>query len=260
MSVVYRPASFESIDLSAPDTSGIDGITTLMDFAIISYAVDAKAVSKHLPPEFEPEIFTLSNGKQQALISIVTFREVDFYLKMFPWVKLAFNQINYRAYVIYKGQRAVWFFANSLATPLYFVPRNLWQMPWHHSEIALKSHWQDGICQSYEALAKDPWGISEIQLSGTNEPAGTLDGFFNDEDMSVILTHPLIGYYRRRDGQIGSYNIWHDRLIMQRAQASKTSFALLSKLDLCTPAALPHSILLQQESSFIIKLPPRILR
>jgi hypothetical protein len=260
MAGLDRPASFEGVEMSAPPTSGIDGITTLMDFAIISYAVDPEVVLKHLPDGFEPELFTLKNGEKKALISVVTFRELDFYLKMFPWIKLAFNQINYRAYVTYGGQRAVWFFANCLATPLYFVPRNIWQMPWCHSEIDLQTIWYEGVCRSYKATACDPWGTSEVNLTGTGQSPGILDGFINHEDMSVILTHPLVGYYRRRDGHIGSYDIWHDRLQMQLGVAQNIRIALWEKLDLCAADAQPHSVLLQQTADFIIKLPPRKVR
>ena len=74
---------------------------------------------------------------------------------------------------------------------------------------------------------------------------------------SLILTHPLRGYYRRRDGRLGSYAIWHERLNMVRGVPQKVRFSVFEDLGLTTSGTPVHSLLLQQQTEFIIELPPQ---
>lgn len=73
----------------------------------------------------------------------------------------------------------------------------------------------------------------------------------------MVLTHPLKGFYFRRDGSLGTYSIWHERLQLQRATASRARFQLFESLGLTTPDSAPHSVLVQRSTEFIIFLPPR---
>lgn len=240
-----------------PKAGYFDVITTLADFALITYAVDPTALAKHLPPDFEPEVFQLKDGRNVAFISVVPFRDLDFRWCALPWPRFAFGQTNYRAYVLHKGERVVWFFGTSLATPFVLIPRYLWKLPWHHAAMKFDTTWEKDVCTRYELKTEGAWGAADVSLVGTDEPAGCMDGFIDDEDMAVILTHPLKGYFQRRDGKIGTYSVWHDRLCMKRGIAKRVHFDLLQHLGLCEADAMPHSVLLQQETEFLIQLPPR---
>lgn len=76
-----------------------------------------------------------------------------------------------------------------------------------------------------------------------------------------MVTHPLVGHYHRRDGRLGSYSIWHDRLRLKRARARRAYFALFERLGLLSAdeQRTPHSVLVQPEAEFTIYLPPRRL-
>jgi hypothetical protein len=252
-----RPARFSAESLLVPAPGGLDALTALADLAITTYAVDADAVAKHLPSGFEPEIFELGQGQYSALVSAVSFREVGFHFRIFPALKVAFNQINYRAYVLYKGRRVVWFFGNSLATPLYILPRHIWQLSWNYAEIEIETKWTENTCEHYQLIAKESWGQTQLTLKAAGKDS-ILAGFADEEDAAVILTHPLLGFYRRLDGRVGTYRVWHSRSITEQAFVQNASFPFLQYLGLCKPDAKPHSVLLQKQQDFVIKLPPQI--
>jgi uncharacterized protein YqjF (DUF2071 family) len=242
---------------SRPGALGFDVTTRLVDFAIVTFAVDPRRLAALLPSGFEAEVVTLSDGSQRSLISAVPFRDDDFRMTCLPWVRLAFNQINYRAYVRYRGDRVVWFFGTMLASPLVAIPRYVWRLPWHAAHISLAAQWSDGNCTDYALEARGAWGTASLRCAGTTQAMGCLDGFADSEQTSLILTHPLRGYYHRRDGKLGSYAIWHERLNMSSAVAQTARFSVFENLGLTTRQDVVHSVLLQRESEFIIKLPPR---
>src|SRR5207248_10802066 len=127
-------------------------------------------------------------------------------------LKFGFCQTNYRAYVTYRGQRCVWFFGTSLTTPWVAVPRYWCKLPWHHDRLTIEASWQGERCECYRLRTAGKWGAARVDLTGTDEPTGVLDGFTDAEQTAVVLTHPLAGYYRRRDGRLGGYAVWHRRL------------------------------------------------
>jgi len=252
------PARFASLSLDKPRPGLLAVEVTLRDFAIITFAVAPDALAKQLPQDFAPEVFTLTDGSQMAFVSAVTFYDVDFRSVHFPWHKSSFGQTNYRAYVTYKGKRVGWFFGTTLDTPAVLIPRHLWLLPWHRAKMSFETAWQGDICTRYKLNTVGDWGRAEVEIEGTDEASGWLDGFADDEETSVILTHPLDGYYYRRDGKVGTYSIWHDKLTMTRGIAKKASFQVFHDLGLTRPGQLPHSVLLQRTTDFTILLPPRL--
>jgi hypothetical protein len=238
----------------------LDATTTLLDFAIVTFAVEPERLARWLPPDFEADTFTLADGSRRAFVSAVPFRDRDFHLAFAPWARFAFGQINYRAYVRFRGERCVWFFGTMLGSPLVAIPRYVWRLPWHHAHIDLSASWHEAFCERYELSAKSAWGEARFSATGTEEPSGVLDGFADAEETSLVLTHPLRGYYRRRDGRIGTYAVAHSRLRMTRGIAHQSHFAVFEDHDLVEPGAAPHSVLLIPRTVFKIELPPTALK
>lgn len=239
-----------------PPERAFDVTTTLADFAIITYAVNPRRLAALLPAGFTPETRTLADGRTVAFVSAVPFRDLDFHFGFAPWLRFAFAQTNYRAYVRRGEQRCAWFFGTTLASRWVYWPRWVWQLPWHPARTALAARWDGARCSRYQLRSHAAWGAAESVLEGTDEPSGTLDGFASDDDTALTLTHPLVGYYRRRDGHVGTYDIWHDRLHMRRARALSARFAVFEDLGLVEAAQTPHSVLVQRETGFVIRLPP----
>jgi len=236
-----------------------DVVTTLADFAIVSYAVEPATLAALLPAGFAPDVFTLDSGRPCAFVSAVPFRDLDFRFGFAPWLKFHFGQTNYRAYVTHRGQRCVWFFGTSLATRWVMIPRYWWKLPWHGARIAIEADWTGERCTRYRLATTAAWGNAEADLEGSDAPTGRLDGFADAEETAVVLTHPLAGYFQRRDGVPGSYSVWHDRLELRRGTARNARFEVFEQLGLVQPGTAPHSVLLQRRTEFVIVLPPHRL-
>jgi hypothetical protein len=105
------------------------------------------------------------------------------------------------------------------------------------------------------------WASADVELADTGQPMTELAGFDDFEAAMVKLTHPMIGVFYRRDGRLGSYSIWHDRLRCTVGELVRARFDLLDRLEVVPFADqnTPHSVLIQPETEFIIQLPPRAL-
>ena len=181
----------------------------------------------------------------------------------FAHLRFAFGQTNYRAYVLDRetGKPGVWFFGTTLASATVAVPRYLWKLPWHPGRMRFDCEWEAGRYTRYAMQTRSAWAAVELELEDTGQPVTCLDGFPDLETGMVILTHPLAGFYYRRDNTLGSYHIWHDRLTPTRAQIVRAGFDLLDRLGLVPFAAQdqPHSVMMQRSAEFTIYLPPRKL-
>jgi hypothetical protein len=225
---------------------------------MVTFAVDPVRLAASLPTGLRPELRRLDDGREAGFVSAVSFRDIDFRFAVAPFVRVSFFQTNYRAYVFGPdGRRAVFFFGTTLDSPLVVLPRRLWQMPWHGGPTRIEGAWDpDERCTDYRHRSRGRWGAADVELEGTGVPAGRLDGFVDAEDTAAVLTHPLDGYFRRRDGSLGRYAVWHERLRPQLGIARRASYAVFEDLGLVAADAIPHSVLLQRAVDFDVLLPP----
>ena len=64
---------------TAPPRPGpLAAMTTLEDIAIVTYDIDPDALAEMLPEWIVPDVLTLGDGRRRALVSAVSFRDVDF--------------------------------------------------------------------------------------------------------------------------------------------------------------------------------------
>jgi len=250
-------SSLSKTDVSNPRS--VKAITTLADFAIVSYCVDAGALAKHLPPGFEPDLLTLADGTPSAFVSAVPFHDLDFRFEALPAARFSFFQTNYRAYVRYRGERCVWFFGTTLASPLVAIPRFLWKLPWHHARTTIDATWERERCARYQLNTAARWGSAELS-AGPELEAEPFGSFADPNAASFVLTNPMTGYYYRRDGALGSYAVWHDLLHPRSVGVQRARFDVFERLSLVAPSAAPHSVLVQRTTEFSIYLPPRKVR
>ncbi len=145
-----------------------DALTTLRDFALVTYDVEPARLAALLPKSygFEPDIVTLRDGRERALVSAVNFRDIDFRFVGAQWMRASFVQTNYRAYVRRGAERSVWFFGTTLSSRLAVLPRTLWGMPWHRVNGTLDARWEGEHCVSYESTQHRPVGQLRAQRDG----------------------------------------------------------------------------------------------
>jgi hypothetical protein len=252
--------------LARPVPRRHDVVTLLQHFAIITYEVDPERLRAHLHPRFEPLLIAGERGAPRALLSVVPFLDKDFHFHGLPQVRFAFGQTNYRAYVRDResGTHAVWFFGTVLDSLAVLIPRHLWRLPWHRGRIGFDARWDASANRyvRYRMSCAEGWAPAQLELEDTGRPVEACRGFPDLETGLVLLTHPLSGYYYRRDGALGSYTIWHSRLQPTVGHVAHARFALLDRLELVPHAEqqAPHSCWLQRQTEFTIYLPPHTVQ
>jgi uncharacterized protein YqjF (DUF2071 family) len=240
--------------------------TSLRHFALVSYALPKERLAAHVPEErFEIAEFVL-HGVKRALLSAVPFLDVDFrFPRLAPYPRFRFGQTNHRVYVTDRqsGEPGVWFLGTTLGSPLVAVPRHLWQLPWHRARYRFDCRY-DPVRRAYARYAlaiESQWCAGLVELADSGEPAGLLPGFASPDEQALLLTHPVTGFFRRRDGRLGRYSIWHPEMQLTRAAPVQLRFELYERLGLLSRAEMqrPHSALLCPAVEFEIHLPPRLL-
>lgn len=234
--------------------------TELDDFAMVSYRVDPDRLAATLPAAIEPEVFTFDDGTRGALVSAVPFLDRDFHFRFFPPVKVSCGQVNYRAYVTFRGERGVWFFGTSLDSVFVALPRYLWQMPWHRDRIAIEATWDGDTCRSWDLTVSGAWGGAACRLASSGAPMARLDGFADLDETIEVLTHPMVGWYQRRRGAIGRYSVWHQVLELAPCTVDEARFDVFERPGLIERGAEPHSAVVSRTVHFDVHTPPTKVR
>lgn len=251
--------------LSRPTVSSFDVEATLQHFAIVSYAIPPERVLPHIDPAFDLDCFTGSSGQPLVWVSMVPFEDQDFRFVCARWLKFRFGQTNYRTYVIHRdtGKRAVWFFGTTLDSWTVSIPRHLWKLPWHRGHVRFDCAYDPDSRKytRYRMTTTSDWAPVEIDLEDLGTPVTTLNGLNNFDAAMVVLTHPLLGVFHCRDGRLGTYHIWHDRLQCTEGRVNSARIGLFDRLGLVPYAeqSKPHSVLIQNRTEFTIYLPPRLM-
>ncbi len=248
-----------------PPTRWHDVRARLGHFAMVTYAVDPSRLRPLVHPRYELDCITDAKGRKRALISMVPFQDQDFHCVGLPWARFRFGQTNYRAYIVERstGKRLVWFFGTTLGSWSVAGPRYLWKLPWHHGRFLFDCEYDDDARRysRYRMRTESDWAPVELELEDTGSAPESLEGFEDLETGLAVLTHPLEGAFYRRDGRLGGYGVWHDRLRCTLGRVVRLRVDLFERLGLVDAAEQqkPHSVLIQPETEFTIYLPPRPL-
>ena len=255
---------FEDYLHDRPKPTGLDVTCGLKHFSIITYAVPAERFEGIFPDRFKLDTVMI-DGIEKGLISVVPFIDVDFTSAVFPFPTFTMGQTNYRIYIIdtETGERCVWFLGTTLDSWTLAIPRYLWNLPWHSADMTFDCHFDNetGRYTKYSVTADSEWATAEVSLEQKVEDVFAFTGFPDTESALVYLTHPLAGFYHRRDGKLGTYRVWHKRLNVRPASLISANFKLLSTLGIVTPSEQnhPYSVLIEPLNEFTIYLPPQII-
>ncbi|MGY6563937.1 MAG: DUF2071 domain-containing protein [Halomonadaceae bacterium] len=250
--------------LERPAPKGIDVLCGLQHFAIITYAVPAERFQGIFPDRFKLDTIEV-DGQVMGLISVVPFVDVDFTSAVFPFPKFTMGQTNYRIYIIdaETGERCVWFLGTVLDSWALVVPRYLWNLPWHAGKVRFDCtlNEETGLYDSYQMETRSAWAEASVELAQSEADSLEFPGFPDVESALVYLTHPLAGFYHRRDKKLGTYRVWHKELEVKPARLQSAKFKLLSDLGIVNELEqnYPYSVLVEPLNEFTIYLPPKIV-
>ena len=261
--MTIAPLRFQDFLHPRPKPKGIDVQCKLQHFALITYAVDPERFQNIIPERFKLDTVQY-RGKAQALMSVVPFIDVDFTSAVYPFPKFEMGQTNYRVYVIDQEtqERCVWFIGTTLDSWTLMVPRHVWQLPWHPAGFKFDCRQDaDGLYSQYKMQTESAWAGAELQLAQSPDDGWQFEGFPDLETYLVYLTHPLAGFYHRRDGKLGTYRVWHGRLQPRPAKLQHARFELLDRMNLVSfeDQLQPYSALIEPVNEFTIYLPPAVL-
>ena len=249
-----------------PPTRRTDVVARLGHFAIVTWAVDPARVRPHVDERYALDVYPGPDGAPRVWVSAVPFEDQDFHVLAAPWARFRMGQTNYRTYVVDRetGARAVWFWGTTLGHWTVAVPHLAWRLPWHHGRVAFDCAWDEeaGRYARYRMRTRSRWAPAALDLEDTGEPVRGVEGWPDLEEGLLALTHPLTGFYRRRDGVLGTYAIWHDRLRPTVGRLRSARFGLFDRLGVVPYAeqARPHSVLVQRSTEFTVYLPPQRVR
>lgn len=244
--------------LARPRLGLFDVSSLLLDFVTTTWAVSPERLREHLVAGIEPDVFTLASGAPTAFVSAVSFLNTDFHVGFAPFVRLRAPQTNYRAYVRRGEERAAWFLGTQLDSFTVLVPRHVFRMPWSRSRVAHRARWSGERLTELEWSGRGAAGQERLRITGTGEPIGVPDGFRSEAEAREVLTHPLVGYFRRRGGRaVARYRVWHAPLELERCRVDEARFELFERLGLVAPGQAPCSVLAQRATQYTIDLPPR---
>lgn len=255
---------FNDVLRSRPRPSGLDLQCTLQHFSIVTYAVDPSRFTGRFPDRFEPDLVQIG-GESQGLISAVSFVDNTFTSAAFPLPKFKMNQTDYRIYIVDRnsGEHCIWFLGTTYDSWTLPIPRRLWQLPWHPGVIRFSCDVDErtGRYRRYDLATTARWAGGRIRLSQSPGLKLELGGFADTESGLVCLTHALTCFYFRRDGKLGTYRVWHDRLKVAPARLESARFELLEREHMVTmeEQQRPHSVLLEPVNEFTVYLPPTVL-
>ncbi len=250
--------------IERPKPKGIDVLCGLKHFAIITYAVPSERFQGIFPERFKLDTVEI-NGQEMGLISVVPFIDVDFTSAVFPFPKFTMGQTNYRIYIIDSetGERCVWFLGTTLDSWTLVVPRLLWNLPWHSGKVSFDCTFNEvnGLYDKYQMQTESEWAEASVDLVQSESDLFEFPGFPDVESALVYLTHPLAGFYYRRDNKLGTYRVWHKELVVKPAKLKSANFKLLSNLGIVKEAEqkTPYSVLIEPVNEFTIYLPPTII-
>lgn len=250
--------------IERPKPKGIDVICGLKHFAIITYAVPADRFQGIFPERFRLDTVEV-DGQEMGLISVVPFIDVDFTPAVFPFPKFTMGQTNYRIYIIdtETGERCVWFLGTTLDSWTLAVPKYLWNLPWHSGKVRFDCaiNEMSGLYDKYHMETTSDWAEASVSLTQDESDQLSFPGFPDIESALVYLTHPLAGFYYRRDGKLGTYRVWHKELDVKPAKLESAKFKLLSNLELVNQSeqSSPYSVLIEPINEFTIYLPPAVI-
>ncbi|WP_219338527.1 DUF2071 domain-containing protein [Luteimonas deserti] len=245
-----------------PEPSGIDIACGLKHFAIITYAFDPLRFAGVMPDRFKLDTVGI-DGQERALLSVVPFIDVDFTSAVFPFPSFEMGQTNYRIYIIDRetGEKCVWFLGTTLDSWTRLIPHAVWKLPWYGGRVEFDAHADStGMYGKYSMRTRSQWAPASVELK-SKPHLDEIAGFPDRETALVYLTHPLRGFYHRRDGRLGTYHVWHDRLNVHMGHLVTANFGLLDRLGLVRldEQQNPHSVLLDPLAHFTIYLPPRVI-
>ena len=173
-------------------------------------------------------------------------------------------QTNHRVYVIDRetGEHMVWFLGTTLGSRIVHPAQWLWQIPWHFAKYEMNFVYDPSAARytNYALEIESEWCGGQIEIEDTGQPIELCAGFSSMDEMILVLTHPVQGYYWCRNGRLGGYSVWHKMMQLTQGRAKNIYLSLYERLGILSKEEMqtPHSIFICPKITFAVHMPPKI--
>jgi uncharacterized protein YqjF (DUF2071 family) len=216
---------------------------SLQHFAMVTYRVPAERLRQNIPQTLELDTRIDQVGNEYGFVSAVMFQNTDFRAFSIPWPRLTFLQINYRTYVRYHGNPAVWFFLmvqQSFVANLY---RAILKTPTYVAPIQLNYERQVQGYRSYCLDSDSPQHRLHVDIEGTDVPLVSDVTLGTPEEMVRFFTDRFEGYfYETSTRRISCLPVWHESINPQPGRPRRITIGLFEQLGILLPEEKPEPI------------------
>jgi uncharacterized protein YqjF (DUF2071 family) len=222
----------------------------VLNFAIVTYAVPAERVLRHLPKVYELDTFEGPDG-QRALVSTTCFCNQDFRLAGVPQPRHTFNESTYRTYVSRDGEKGVYFFGRYLGTRLAWSLQRPVARHTYEADIEVDVQRTPEGYASYGCSARSRSGATNFSVEAMDVPSAK-SPFASGEELAQFITYRLHGFFTSTAGFQGHMPVGHPRMRPLAGTLSAARFDLWSQLGVLRPDEVddPYSVLVVPEVPF----------
>jgi uncharacterized protein YqjF (DUF2071 family) len=229
------------------------------NFALITYAVPASRVRRHLPDPYELETFVDERGEERCLVSSTTFCNDGFRWSALPYPRLTFDESTYRAYVTHRGRRGVYFFRRYLSALPAFGPQKLFERNAGLGDFHIDTEMEGTRYSSYSSRVRSGDAENRFLLRAGEEPIAK-PPFGTGEELAQHITYRLHGFFTSSAGVQGHMPVSHRRMAPWSGHLLDARFDTWTAHEIVSPeeVAHPYSVLVEPDIHFRLH-PPRPL-
>ncbi len=242
---------------------GLERLTTISvevrNFALLTYAVPADRVKRHLPSAYTLETFH-RNRREHCLVSATCFCNHGFRWSGLPFPRLTFDEATYRVYVTHRGRQGVYFFRRFLSSPIAFAGQRALDARVGVARFEVETrHDEDGYslytCSVRSGEVQNSFTVGASTVPLRKPP------FASGEELAQHITYRLHGFFQTTAGFQGHMPVSHRRMTPWSGELVSARLDTWSALDIVRPeeVARPYSVLVEPAVSFVLH-PPRPLR
>ena len=223
----------------------------MRDMLFITWAVEPEVLRKLVDQRLELDTKSDSNGRMVAFVSAVCFHITDLRSRALPLPSLAFQQVNYRAYVRAREVPAVCFLGMKVNSRMVTTLTSFMSVPVYYEDIDITT--SPGSDGSLRYTVKSA-GLRAEAMIGQDDVETELEG----KIWSQFITHRLVGYVGAGNGMF-RIDVEQPGLDAVSARVQSVQAPILEQLGVLTPdqSAQPYSALYVREGLFAADTPVR---
>ena len=232
----------------------------LENVILITHAVPAERILRHLPEGLALETFDAEDGREMSFVTTTCFCNRDVRWRLTRRPTHTFNQITFRTYVTHGSDRGLYFFGDYVDTLSSWAVQGALAAGTQRARFDVDVAREGRAYRRYSCSARS--GDEEVAFvaEASGEPAAPRP-FTTGRQHAQFLTFRLHGFAKNPFGLHSHGRVDHRRFRPLSGRLIEGRFDFWENLGVLEPgeALSPYSILVEPHIRFIL-LPPRPVR